>query len=551
MLTEFPSVVWAFFSLLTGQSRAFEVEGCFYQRGYRASREDGLMSSPSNALNSDAQKDSTSSTTTAAAVVKDAGASTQHPPPPPPPQQQQGCDSDRPPLQQQATSSTETTATTQNHPHQDATFARLPSPGIEPGTDPLYLLDQTLQQLVGLLGVLSRERQTLILQRRELQEEWKKFHTAKATAPGLPPAAAIPTGTSLGTVGGLQRMNSMVAHANARALQAVRESYAADPSDATTRKRPAAAAGPSMPLGWSKRSRTESSRPERPVDSTEDPIPSALPGYFKLRNGEPPTARVKWPYREEEADREVQLLSGFPQDEIVEVLLNDPSRRRSPGRRSRHRGVSWVAQSQSWIARWMEEGKLRTKSFSSRKYGYEKALEMAEKYRRSMELKRLHGVDSDAKSEVPSPEASEAPHSSESDGRHSGDRPGENSVNPSKAMIEVGRNEGVYYNKSSRTWYIRVSDTGGRVRTKGFSIPRLGLHDAFEAAVKFRRQLDGSMNGVKAEISTIAEGTPTSTQVSSPGVCREGREHRGERSPEEEAAAAVRAAAGEYDYSLL
>ncbi|KAF4685132.1 hypothetical protein FOZ63_016764, partial [Perkinsus olseni] len=126
--------------------------------------------------------------------------------------------------------------------------------GVEPGTDPLYLLDQTLQQLVGLLGVLSRERQTLILQRRELQGEWKKFHTAKATAPRLPPTAAIPTGTSLGTVGGvgrsvlaiapchprhnsstLQRMNSMVAHANARALQAVRESYAADPSEATTR----------------------------------------------------------------------------------------------------------------------------------------------------------------------------------------------------------------------------------------------------------------------------------------------------------------------------
>ncbi|KAF4650926.1 hypothetical protein FOZ61_010929 [Perkinsus olseni] len=515
------------------------------------------MSSPSNALNSDgrsdAQKDSTSSTTAAAAVVKDAGASTQHPPPP---LQQQGCDFGQPQLQQQATSSTDTTATTQNHPHQEATFARLPSPGIEPGTDPLYLLDQTLQQLVGLLGVLSRERQTLILQRRELQGEWKKFHTAEATAPGLPPppaaaAAAIPTGTSLGTVGGLQRMNSMVAHANARALRAVRESYAAEPSDATTRKRPSAAAGPSMPLGWSKRSRTESSRPERPVDSTEDPIPSALPGYFKLRNGEPPTARVKWPYREEEADKEVQLLSGFPQDEIVEVQLNDPSRRRSPGKRSRHRGVSWVAQSQSWIARWMEEGKLRTKSFSSRKYGYEKALEMAEKYRRSMELKRLHSVGSDIKSELPSPEASEASHSAESDGRHSGDRPGENSVNPSKAMIEVGRNEGVYYNKSSRTWYIRVPDTDGTVRTKGFSIPRLGLHHAFEAAVKFRRQLDGSMSGVKAEISTATEGTPTSTQVSSPGVCREGWGHRGEHSPEEEAAAAVRAAAGEYDYSLL
>ncbi|KAF4709884.1 hypothetical protein FOZ63_025622, partial [Perkinsus olseni] len=175
----------------------------------------------------------------------------------------------------------------------------------------------------------------------------------------------------------------------------------------------------------------------------------------------------------------------------------------------------------------------------------------AEKYRRSMELKRLHSVGSDVKSEVPSPEASEASHSAESDGRRSGDRPGENSVNPSKAMIEVGRNEGVYYNKSSRTWYIRVPDTDGRVRTKGFSIPRLGLHHAFEAAVKFRRQLDGSMNGVKAEISTATEGTPTSTQVSSPGVCREGREHRGEHSPVEEAAAAVRAAGGEYDYSLL
>ncbi|KAF4652262.1 Hexaprenyldihydroxybenzoate methyltransferase, mitochondrial [Perkinsus chesapeaki] len=378
----------------------------------------------------------------------------------------------------------------------------MPQPGIEPAADPLILLDHTLQQLVALLGVLARERQNLLLQRRELQGEWKKLH----------------------------RLNSMVANANARAMQAAQD-HRGDSSESASRKRPSMAEDGPLPVGWSKRSRSDSWRAERsaPSMATADRILPTQSGHFKFREPQAATSRVKWPYRDEEADKEVQFICGFPDDEIVEVQLHDTSIGHGHNNRSQCRGVSWIAQSQSWVARWSEDGKLRTKSFASRKYGYEKALEMAEEFKKSIIQKRRSNA-SEMKSEDPTPDSPEEPASAPSSGPASLARcnsepapastPTQTSSqvapHPSQSLIEESRNRGVYYKKSSKSWYVKIPKGEGKIRTKCFSMTRLGEKGSLKAAIAYRRKLDGLDAEVKPEAdSTAADGSPYS-QISSP-----------------------------------
>lgn len=49
--------------------------------------------------------------------------------------------------------------------------------------------------------------------------------------------------------------------------------------------------------------------------------------------------------------------------------------------------------------------------------------------------------------------------------------------------------------------YIRQREPDGKSRTKGFSILRLGLHPAFEAAVKYRKELNETMKRVKPGVT--------------------------------------------------
>lgn len=53
--------------------------------------------------------------------------------------------------------------------------------------------------------------------------------------------------------------------------------------------------------------------------------------------------------------------------------------------------------------------------------------------------------------------------SPEADGRRNNAiKPRGNPVEPSRAMIDVGKNEGVYYNKSSRTWSVGFNNSEKR-----------------------------------------------------------------------------------------
>ncbi|KAF4705589.1 hypothetical protein FOZ62_031212, partial [Perkinsus olseni] len=237
------------------------------------------------------------------------------------------------------------------------------------GVDTLTSLENTLESLANLLFALRQERRRIQSEKQQLNVEWAKFRRMYA--------------------------GSYIRMYQAAAMQGT------TPPGAETCHVPQHYPRPSVS------SHSEAMRSFNGVPAMEVPTWTAQLDKMTARlaaesahNGQRPseargkdTSRTRRPHSDENTDRQhrakVARHRHYSSEGIPEQQGEDrpgPSRSRvppspPPSDHPRVKGITWVGGTRSWMARWLENGRVKSKTFSIKKYGFAEAYRLAEECR--------------------------------------------------------------------------------------------------------------------------------------------------------------------------
>ncbi|KAF4675441.1 hypothetical protein FOL47_007749 [Perkinsus chesapeaki] len=285
-------------------------------------------------------------------------------------------------------------------PHQ-----RQASSSVTTNIDALSALESTLESLATLLFALKNERRRVEYEKQRLGLEWAKFRRNYATSYArMTQAAAMHTSAGSHT-GHSPSPTSQRAPFPAQSMRTTggpASSSATSPGGAWA-ARIGHAAHSSQPSGASWTDRNGADNSER--SDLRAAWGAEMEKFYGIK-------RQERPQEDDQSDThrasKVARAEGFDRVHRSDAHHQFDSGNRSrvvpappPSAHPRVKGITWVGGTRSWMARWDEDGKVKSKTFSIKKFGFARAYRLAEECRlRKMGITRsdLTKEDGDASS---------------------------------------------------------------------------------------------------------------------------------------------------------